>query len=116
MALSPEEELLLASKTSRSSVPGKFLAYLRYAFAKGRRGFYGQLRELAHPARFEEELVAPLEDKDWVVYAKPPFGGSEQVLRYLARYTHRVAISNGRLLGLEEGRVRFRCYCCSRRF
>jgi hypothetical protein len=43
-----------------------------------------------------------------VVYAKPPFGGPEQVLRYLARYTHRVAISNGRLLSLEDGRVRFR--------
>src|SRR5215468_7579891 len=44
----------------------------------------------------------------WVVYAKPPFGGPDQVLRYLARYTHRVAISNGRLFALEEGRVRFR--------
>src|SRR5262249_16503895 len=45
---------------------------------------------------------------DWVVYAKPPFGGPEQVLKYLARYTHRVAISNRRLLDLEGGRVRFR--------
>ena len=85
----------------------KFLAYLQEAFAEGRLGFYGQLRELAHAARFEE-LVASLNDKEWVVYAKPPFGGPEHVLRYLARYTHRVAISNGRLLGLEEGRVRFR--------
>ena len=69
--------------------------------------FFGQLRELAHPARFQE-LLAPLDRLQWVVYAKPPFGGPDQVLRYLARYTHRVAISNGRLLGLEEGRVRFR--------
>ena len=45
---------------------------------------------------------------DWVVYAKPPFGGPEQVLKYLARYTHRVAISNGRLLDFEDGLVRFR--------
>jgi hypothetical protein len=63
--------------------------------------------QLAHPARFDD-LVASLKYREWVVYAKPPFGGPEQVLRYLARYTHRVAISNGRLLGLEGGRVRFR--------
>jgi hypothetical protein len=49
-----------------------------------------------------------LKQVDWVVCAKPPFGGPDQVLRYLARYTHRVAISNGRLLALEAGRVRFR--------
>jgi hypothetical protein len=46
--------------------------------------------------------------KEWVVYSKPPFGGPEHVLKYLARYTHRVAISNGRLLGLENGQVSFR--------
>jgi hypothetical protein len=49
-----------------------------------------------------------LKHKKWVVYAKPPFGGPDQVLRYLARYTHRVAISNGRLLSLQNGSVRFR--------
>ena len=114
--LSPDEQRWVSPRKKNFFLPvkplghlfrGKFLAYLQEAFAEGRLGFYGQLRELAHPARFEE-LVAPLKDKEWVVYAKPPFGGPEQVLRYLARYTHRVAISNGRLLGLEEGRVRFR--------
>jgi hypothetical protein len=114
--LSPDEQRWISPRTKDFLLPvkplgylfrGKFLAYLREAFAEGRLGFYGQLRELAHPARFEE-LIAPVEDKEWVVYAKPPFGGPEQVLRYLARYTHRVAISNGRLLGLEEGHVRFR--------
>jgi hypothetical protein len=85
----------------------KFLYYLKAAFAAHRLVFYGQLRELAHPAHFQERLAA-LDQIQWVVYAKPPFGGPDQVLRYLARYTHRVAISNGRLLGLEEGRVRFR--------
>ena len=49
-----------------------------------------------------------MDGKEWVVYAKPPFGGPEQVLKYLARYTHRVAISNSRLVALEEGRVTFR--------
>jgi Putative transposase/Transposase zinc-binding domain len=85
----------------------KFLDYLQQAFVEGELGFYGSLRDFRNPARFEE-WTEPLRDKDWVVYVKPPFGGPEQVLRYLARYTHRVAISNGRLLSLEEGRVRFR--------
>ena len=86
---------------------GKLLAYLKEAFAENRLQFYGRIRELAHPVRFQD-LLSSLQDKEWVVYVKPPFGGPQQVLRYLARYTHRVAISNGRFLGLENGRVRFR--------
>ncbi len=72
---------------------GKFLAGLRALAAKG---------TLALPS------LGPLYVKDWVVYAKPPFGGPEQVLKYLARYTHRVAISNRRLLKLQAGQVTFR--------
>src|SRR5207244_1060266 len=86
---------------------GKFLALLRDAFAAGKLQFHGQLAPLREPARFHAWL-RPLQEIEWVVYAKPPFGGPEQVLRYLARYTHRVAISNGRLLSLEDGHVRFR--------
>ncbi len=52
--------------------------------------------------------LAKLRAKDWVVYAKPPFGGPEQVLAYLGCYTHRIAISNERLLACEDGEVRFR--------
>ena len=85
----------------------KFLCYLQEAFAAGQLTFYGQLRELGHPANFRD-LVSRLADIDWVAYVKPPFGGPDQVLRYLARYTHRVAISNGRLLSLQEGHVHFR--------
>ncbi|MDE3157485.1 MAG: IS91 family transposase [Acidobacteriota bacterium] len=85
----------------------KFLTYLQAAFGAGQLSFYGALRDLAHPARFEH-WAESLKQKEWVAHVKPPFGGPEQVLRYLARYTHRVAISNGRLLGLEESRVRFR--------
>jgi Transposase zinc-binding domain/Putative transposase len=59
---------------------GKFLAYLEEAFAAGQLEFYGQLRELAHPVRFQD-LLSSLHQKQWVVYAKPPFGGPEQVLR-----------------------------------
>ncbi len=86
---------------------GKFLAYLEEAFAAHRLEFHGQLRGLMHPVCFQD-WVSMLKHKEWVVYVKPPFGGPEQVLRYLARYTHRVAISNGRLVALEQGQVRFR--------
>jgi hypothetical protein len=86
---------------------GKFLALLRDAFADGKLQFHGSLAALREPAGFHAWL-RPLRDVEWVVFAKPPFGGPEHVLKYLARYTHRVAISNGRLLSLENGRVTFR--------
>lgn len=85
---------------------GKFLSYLEEAVRQGRLQFHGRLRELKHPARFDD-WVAPLRKQKWVVYAKPPFGGPEYVLKYLARYTHRVAIANGRLISLDDGVVRF---------
>jgi hypothetical protein len=86
---------------------GKFLAGLQAAFAKGQLRFGGQSATLAGADEFQRVLSAAAHT-DWVVYAKPPFGGPEAVLKYLARYTHRVAISNGRLLDLEDGMVRFR--------
>jgi Putative transposase/Transposase zinc-binding domain len=86
---------------------GKFLAFLRDAFAEEKLQFHGQLSPLREPVRFHA-LLNRLKNVNWVVYAKPPFGGPEYVLRYLARYTHRVAISNGRLLSLENGQVTFR--------
>jgi hypothetical protein len=86
---------------------GKFLAFLRQAFAKGQLKFFGDLAELAEPVRFHAWLQKS-KKTEWVVYAKPPFGGPEAVLKYLARYTHRVAISNSRLLALDNGRVTFR--------
>ena len=85
---------------------GKFLALLRDAFAGRKLQFHGKLTPLREPARFHA-LLRPLKNIEWVVYAKPPFGGPEYVLKYLARYTHRVAISNGRLLNLENGQVTF---------
>jgi hypothetical protein len=86
---------------------GKFLALLQEACAAGRLGFHGRLADLTEPRAFAAWLT-PLYQAEWVVYAKPPFGGPEQVLKYLARYTHRVALSNRRLLALEDGRVTFR--------
>lgn len=84
----------------------RFLIRLRKAFRKGKLHFYGELESLAQPAAFES-LCKKADAVDWVVYAKRPFGGPEQVLKYLARYTHRVAISNRRLVLLADGRVTF---------
>ncbi len=86
---------------------GKFLAGLRSLFAAGKLLVPGRWAALAHP-HLRAAWYASLLAKDWVVYAKRPFGGPAQVLKYLARYTHRVAISNSRLLELRDGRVTFR--------
>ena len=84
----------------------KFVAFLKAAFREGKLGFHGELKSLGEKRTFFEWL-ARVAKTDWVVYAKPPFGGPRQVLKYLARYTHRVAISNQRLISLEDGRVTF---------
>jgi Putative transposase/Transposase zinc-binding domain len=86
---------------------GKFLAGLRAVFASGRLRLADEPGPPAGRKEFEER-VAEAVRTDWVVYAKEPFGGPEVVLKYLARYTHRVAISNDRLLELKEGQVHFR--------
>jgi hypothetical protein len=86
---------------------GKFVAALRQAFAAGKLGFHGQLRFLAQPKVFSS-LLRQLFRHHWVVYSKPPFGGPEYALRYLGRYTHRVAISNHRLVSFVDGQVTFR--------
>jgi len=86
---------------------GKFVAGLQRAFTQGKLGFYGDQRALRDPKLFRA-LVRSLFCQDWFVYAKPPFGGPEYVLHYLARYTHRVAISNHRLVAFQDGQVTFR--------
>jgi hypothetical protein len=86
---------------------GKFVAALRQAFQEGQLNFHGNLSCLAQPKIFAAWL-RPLFRKDWVVYAKPPFGGPQYVLQYLGRYTHRVAISNHRLVSFVDGQVTFR--------
>jgi hypothetical protein len=84
-----------------------FLGALRSAAEANRLHFSGDIADLADPATFARHLTAARR-RDWVVYAKPPFGGPEQVLAYLSRYTHRVAIANSRLVSLDGGRVTFR--------
>jgi hypothetical protein len=84
-----------------------FLAELQTAFEAGGLGFFGDLAGLAEPAAFNRRL-RELRGVEWVVYAKPPFGGPAQVLAYLGRYTHRVAIANSRLLDVTDRQVAFR--------
>jgi hypothetical protein len=83
-----------------------FLEALEKAYAAGKLQFFGDLQPLRDPPAFASYL-APLRKKNWVVYAKAPFGGPQHVIEYLGRYTHRVAISNRRLLALENGQVSF---------
>ena len=83
-----------------------YLRYLQQAYAAGKLQFHGEFTPLSDPWNFARYL-APLRKMKWVVYAKPPFGGPERVLDYLGRYTHRVAISNHRLLDMQDGQVTF---------
>ena len=85
----------------------RFLEELRAAFDAHSLKFFGDLAGLTEPAAFAR-LLAKARRLDWVVYAKPPFGGPEQVLSYLGRYTHRVAIANSRLISMDGERVAFR--------
>ncbi len=86
---------------------GKFMSGLEKAFFEGKLTFPEKLSPLCNPGRFKSWLVGLVSHK-WVVYAKKPFGSPESVLRYVGQYTHRVAISNSRILSCENGEVRFR--------
>jgi len=83
-----------------------FFEYLQTAYDAGKLQFFSSLERLRDPKEFTTYLT-PLRQTEWVVYAKPPFGGPEQVLNYLGRYTHRVAISNNRLRNIDHGKVSF---------
>jgi len=83
-----------------------FLQYLQDAFDSGKLQFTASLEALANPKEFARYLKHP-KQVEWCVYAKPPFAGPEQVLDYVGRYTHRVAISNNRLLDIADNQVRF---------
>jgi hypothetical protein len=113
--LSPDRQRWIASR-KRFFLPvrvlsrlfrGCFLAYLQKAYSAGKLKFHGSLQELNDPGNFEAFLQR-CRKPEWVVYSKPPLGGPEQVFDYLGRYTHRVAISNHRLVRLADGKVTFR--------
>lgn len=101
------ENFFLSVKVLSRLYRGLFVSRLRTAYESGQLEFHGQIAELAKPKMFDR-LLRTLSDIEWVVYAKRPFGGPEQVVSYLGRYTHRVAISNHRLVSNENGKVSFR--------
>ena len=84
-----------------------FLALLSRAYRQHKLRLSGSFARLRQPPEFDR-FFRQLKHQQWVVHAKKPFGGPQQVLKYLARYTHRVAISNGRLVALQDGQVTFR--------
>ena len=98
---------LLPVKVLSRLFRAKFAGYLRRAFHRGQLGFHGLLQHLGEKQHFLAWLNRIVQS-EWVVYAKPPFGGPQQVLKYLARYTHRVAITNRRLVALQNDQVSFR--------
>ena len=103
----PRYPFFLPVKVLRRVFRGKFIAGLRRVYRRKKLRFHGPIAALEDPKRFASFLRTVFR-KDWVVYAKPAFGGPTQVLRYLGRYTHRVAISNHRILAFDGERVTFR--------
>ena len=101
------DNYFLPKEVLREVFRGKFVDALEQAFHNGQLNFQGDLKLLAQPKIFAAWL-RPLYRQDWVVYFKRPFGGPDYVLQYLGRYTHRVAISNHRLVSLTNGQVTFR--------
>jgi Putative transposase/Transposase zinc-binding domain len=101
------ENYFLPKKVLRKIFRGKFVDALKQAFQNGQLCFPENLKLLAQPKIFAAWL-RPLYRQNWVVYLKPPFGGPEYVLQYLGRYTHRVAISNHRLVSFADDQVTFR--------
>jgi hypothetical protein len=101
------DNYFLPKKVLRKIFRGKFVDALKQAFQNGQLNFHGDLQLLAQPKIFAAWL-RPLFHQHWVVYLKRPFGGPEYVLQYLGRYTHRVAISNHRLVSFADDQVTFR--------
>jgi hypothetical protein len=114
--LSPNHQRWISTNHPRFLLPiavlhdvfrDKFLAGLRHLYRKNQLDCRGAATDFCDPLWFEQ-LIARLGKKDWYVYAKPPFGGPDRVLAYLGRYTHRMAISNHRLVSFDGEEVRFR--------
>ena len=104
--IASRERFLIAVKVLSRLFRGKMLHQLKRAYTTNKLKLLGQSKELNRRQKFHQ-LLDTLYRKEWVVYAKEPFGGPRQVLAYLGRYTHRVAISNDRLVSIADGQVRF---------
>jgi hypothetical protein len=104
--ISSRKDFFLPVRVLSSLFQKKFLYYLAQAFSKGELSLRGSVQHFTDAHNWKQ-FVGTLNKSKWVVYAKPPFGSADRVLKYLARYTHRVAITNQRLIDLENGKVKF---------
>lgn len=104
--ISAGENYLFSVKALSKVFRGRFLDYLKRMFTSGELIFAGKTSPLADEKEFLQ-FIKMLKQKDWVVYCKKPFAGPEKVLDYIGRYTHRVALSNNRIINVEDGRVTF---------
>lgn len=98
-----EEDFFIPVKVISRKFRGKFLKYMR----EEKVGFYGKNKDLENPANYNN-LIQKMYEKEWIVYCKEPFKNAECVIQYLGRYTHRVAISNERILEVTEDTVTFK--------
>jgi len=105
--ISGREKFFLPVKVMSEMLKDKFLDYLKQSYGAGELSFPGVIDYLKERHVFER-LRRRLYDKKWFVYCKPPFNGAEGVFKYLSRYTHRIAISNNRIVNVEDGKVSFR--------
>jgi hypothetical protein len=105
--ISCKQNYLLPVKILTKVFRGKFLSMLEKSFKEDELKFSGKLKDLQDRSEFRSLLVEASK-KNWVVYSKEPFAGAEQVINYLGQYTHRIAISNHRLIKLENGNVHFK--------
>ncbi|SPD73399.1 transposase [uncultured Desulfobacterium sp.] len=105
--ISSKPKFFMPVKVISKVFRGKFLDYLKQAYGSGKLSFAGKFGELKEKKHFDE-LLDKLYGQGWHVYSKPPFKAAQKVVEYLSRYTHRVAISNERIVRLEQGRVTIR--------
>ena len=101
------KDFFIHVKVLASKFRGKFLWLLEEAYNVGKLEFYGDMAEYSYDQFFQEYLNS-LRRKDWIVYSKENFNGPEAVIEYLGRYTHRIAISNNRILNIDDGSVTFK--------
>jgi hypothetical protein len=101
------EEFIFPVKAMSRTMRGRFVKLLKQAYRENRLNFPGDLQSIARPADFYD-FCSRVGNEEWVIYSKKPFAGPEKVVEYIGRYTHRVAISNHRIINIENDRITFR--------
>lgn len=105
--ISCKKDFFIHIKILSALFRGKFLDYLKKAYKVGSLNFYGKIKAIEHPEKFKK-YINKAYDKKWITYSKEPFANPEHVLKYLGRYTNRIAISNNRIVAVKDNKVGFR--------